>query len=70
MPQGIAHHPVASCRIAENSRLAIVLLYTTGLRLGELVRLTFTLGDYDAREHTQLIRDSKISQVEAYAALD
>ena len=41
----------------ENLRLAIVLLYTTGLRLGELVRLT--LGDYDSREHTLLIRDSK-----------
>src|ERR1700691_6210955 len=32
----------------ENLRLAIVLLYTTGLRLGELVRLT--LGDYDPHE--------------------
>lgn len=41
----------------ENLRLAIVILYTTGLRLGELVRLT--LGDYDPREHTLLIRDSK-----------
>lgn len=41
----------------ENLRLAIVLLYTTGLRLGELVRLT--LGDYDSHEHTLLIRDSK-----------
>jgi site-specific recombinase XerD len=41
----------------ENLRLAVVLLYTTGLRLGELVRLT--LGDYDPREHTLLIRDSK-----------
>jgi len=41
----------------ENLRLAIVLLYTTGLRLGELVRLT--LGDYDPREHTLLIRESK-----------
>jgi integrase/recombinase XerD len=41
----------------ENLRLAIVLLYTTGLRLGELVRLT--LSDYDPREHTLLIRDSK-----------
>jgi integrase len=41
----------------ENLRLATVLLYTTGLRLGELVRLT--LGDYDPHEHTLLIRDSK-----------
>jgi integrase/recombinase XerD len=41
----------------ENLRLAVVLLYTTGLRLGELVRLA--LGDYDPREHTLLIRNSK-----------
>lgn len=41
----------------ENLRLAIVLLYTTGLRLGELVQLT--LGDYDSNERTLLIRDSK-----------
>jgi len=41
----------------ENLRVAIVLLYTTGLRLGELVRLT--LGDHDPHEHTLLIRDSK-----------
>lgn len=38
-------------------RLAIVLLYTSGLRLGELLRLT--VGDYDPREHTLLIRTSK-----------
>lgn len=38
-------------------RLAIVLLYTTGLRHGELRRLT--VGDYDSREHTLLIRASK-----------
>ncbi|MBV8477101.1 MAG: tyrosine-type recombinase/integrase [Acidobacteria bacterium] len=41
----------------ENLRLAVVILYTTGLRLGELVRLT--LRDYDPCEHTLLIRDSK-----------
>lgn len=41
----------------EGFRLAIVLLYTTGLRRGELLRLT--LGDYDLREHTLLIRESK-----------
>jgi integrase/recombinase XerD len=41
----------------ENLRLAIVILYTTGLRLGELVRLL--LSDYDPRERTLLIRDSK-----------
>jgi integrase len=38
-------------------RLAIVLLYTTGLRHGELRRLT--VGDYDSREHTLLVRASK-----------
>jgi integrase/recombinase XerD len=38
-------------------RLAVILLYTTGLRRGELVRLT--LGDYDQHEHTLLVRDSK-----------
>jgi integrase/recombinase XerD len=41
----------------ENLRLAIVILYTTGLRVGELVRLT--LDDYDPCEHTLRIRDSK-----------
>jgi len=41
----------------ENFRLAIVLLYTTGLRRGELVRLT--IGDYDPNECTLLVRESK-----------
>ena len=41
----------------ENLRLAIVLLYTTGLRRGELVRLT--IGDYDPTERTLLVRESK-----------
>ncbi len=41
----------------ENLRLAIVLLYTTGLRRGELTRLT--VGDYDPRECTVTIRESK-----------
>lgn len=41
----------------EGLRLAIVLLYTSGLRRGELVRLT--LGDYDAGERTLRIRDTK-----------
>ena len=41
----------------EICRLAIVILYTTGLRRGELVRLT--LGDYDPLERTLLIRSSK-----------
>ncbi|MGA2261520.1 MAG: tyrosine-type recombinase/integrase [Acidobacteriota bacterium] len=43
------------CR--ETYHLAIVLLYTTGLRRGELVRLT--VGDYDPVEHTLLVRESK-----------
>jgi integrase len=38
-------------------RLAVVLLYTTGLRRGELVRLT--LADYDRHEHALLVRNSK-----------
>lgn len=39
------------------SRLAVVLLYTTGMRRGELVRLT--LGDYDPVNRVLLIRESK-----------
>ena len=42
------HRPVA--------RLAISLLYTTGLRRGELARLT--LGDYDTAGHLLLIRET------------
>lgn len=38
-------------------RLAIILLYTTGLRRGELVRLT--LADVDARQGILFIRESK-----------
>jgi integrase/recombinase XerD len=41
----------------ENARLAIVLLCTTGLRRGELVRLT--VGDYDPHQRILLIRESK-----------
>ena len=41
----------------ETMRLAIVLLYTTGMRRRELTRLT--VGDYDLREHTLMIRESK-----------
>jgi len=37
--------------------MAVVLLYTAGLRRGEFVRLT--MGDYDHRTRTVLIRDSK-----------
>ena len=42
---------------AEVYRLALVLLYTAGLRRGELVRLT--LADYDPAEQTLRIRDTK-----------
>jgi len=38
-------------------RLAVVLLYTTGLRRGELSRLT--LNDYDVRARTLHVRESK-----------
>jgi integrase/recombinase XerD len=41
----------------ETFRLAIVLLYTTGLRRGELLRLV--VGDYDAQGRTLLVRQSK-----------
>lgn len=41
----------------ENHRLALVLLFTTGIRRGELVRLT--LGDFDDREKTLAIRETK-----------
>jgi integrase/recombinase XerD len=39
------------------ARLALVLLYTSGLRRGEVARLT--LGDYDPLERVLLVRDSK-----------
>lgn len=42
---------------SQTFRLAIVLLYTAGLRRGELLRLR--LGDYDSRQDTLLIRVSK-----------
>jgi integrase len=41
----------------ENTRLAIVLLYTTGLRRGELARLT--VGDYKRHERLLVVRASK-----------
>jgi site-specific recombinase XerD len=39
------------------ARLAVVLLYTTGLRRGEVVRLT--MGDYEPAERLLVIRDTK-----------
>jgi integrase len=41
----------------EVTRLAIVLLFTTGIRRGELLNLMF--GDYDPRESTLHIRETK-----------
>jgi len=41
----------------ENFKLAFILLYTAGLRRGELIRLT--IGDYNPAEQTLLIRESK-----------
>jgi integrase/recombinase XerD len=41
----------------EITRLAIVLLFTTGMRRGELLNLT--LGDYSRQEATLLIRETK-----------
>ena len=42
---------------AQVYRLAIVLLYTTGLRRGELLRLG--IGDYDSRQQSLFVRQSK-----------
>lgn len=42
------------------SRIAIVILYTTGLRRGELVRLT--LGDYDRADHVLHVRRTKFDK--------
>ena len=42
---------------AEVFQLAIILLYTTGLRRGELLRLT--IADYDSATQTLLVRASK-----------
>ena len=42
---------------SENFRLALVLLYTTGIRVSELINLT--VDDYNPKQHTLLIRKSK-----------
>lgn len=52
----LSRRPEAPLR-PEVFRLAIVLLYTTGLRRGELLRMT--RGNYDPRERTLLVRESK-----------
>jgi integrase len=49
-------------------RIAIVLLYTVGLRRGELVRLV--LSDYDATEQTLLVRKSKFHKSRLVALSD
>lgn len=50
----------ASPLFPEVSRLAVVLLYTTGLRRGELARLQ--LGDYDPATRVLWIRDTKFGK--------
>jgi integrase/recombinase XerD len=65
---------------AQAIRVGVVLLYTAGLRRGELVRLT--LRDYDPQVHTLLVRASKfhksrllplsadaVAELEAYLAV-
>ncbi len=53
---GLNRDPSSPLR-PEVIRLAIVLLFTTGIRRGELLRLT--LGDYNRHDSTLLIRESK-----------
>ena len=53
---GLERKPVSPLR-PEVIRLAIILLFTTGIRRGELLGLT--LSDYDRRESTLLIRETK-----------
>lgn len=52
-------HPMSPLR-REVYRLALVLLYTAGLRRGELIKLA--LGDYSPTEQTLLIRESKFNK--------
>ncbi len=54
--EGLERKSVSPLR-PEAIRLAIILLFTTGIRRGELLGLT--LGDYDRRESTLLIRETK-----------
>lgn len=53
---GLPRYPASPLR-PEVIRLAITLLFTTGIRRGELLGLT--LGDYDRRESTLHIRETK-----------
>jgi integrase/recombinase XerD len=52
----LTRHPYSPLR-PELLRLVVVLLFTTGLRHGELLRLT--IEDYDPSERTLFIRESK-----------
>ena len=52
----LKRNPASPLRL-ELTRLAIVLLFTTGTRRGELLKLT--LGDYDRQEATLHIRETK-----------
>ena len=54
--EGLKRNPPSPLR-PESTRLAIVLLFTTGMRRGELLKLTF--GDYDRQEATLHIRETK-----------
>ncbi len=53
---GLRRSPLSPLR-PEAIRLAIMLLFTTGIRRGELLNLT--IGDYDRRESTLHIRQTK-----------
>lgn len=53
---GLPRYPASPLR-PEMIRLAIALLFTTGIRRGELLALN--LGDYNARESTLNIRETK-----------
>jgi len=53
---GLSRYPASPLR-PEMIRLAIALLFTTGIRRGELLALT--LGDYNRRESTLHIRETK-----------
>ncbi len=53
---GLERKPASPLR-PEVIRLAIILLFTTGMRRGELLGLR--IGDYDRRESTLLIRETK-----------
>ena len=55
-PEALTPYPLSPLH-RQVGRLAVVLLYTTGLRRGELVKLT--LGDYDPKEQALFVRDSK-----------